>query len=162
VRGEVVVVLHIVLEFIGLFLIGLGAGEEVTVRYGVRGPLATLDDRSHIRLRQELIRTLRVLVPATFLPAFGIGIAVAILDGRADGFAFRWAGVTAMLVWMVATFFGTVPINAAAMAWSPDTPPGNWKALVDRWERLNTVRTWAAVCAFACFLVAAAVRLYGN
>jgi hypothetical protein len=45
-------------------------------------------------LRQGLIRTLRVLVPAIYVPAFLVGVAAA---------------------------------------------------LVDRWEKLNTIRTWAAV-----------------
>jgi uncharacterized membrane protein len=63
---------------------------------------------------------------------------------------------------MLATFFGTVPINAAALGWSPEAPPANWKAQVDRWERLNTVRAWAALVAFACFLTAAAIRLYAS
>jgi hypothetical protein len=91
-----------------------------------------------------------------------VGIAVAIVDGTEAGAGFRWAGVAALLIWMLATFFGTVPINAAALDWSPEAPPSNWKALVDRWERLNTVRAWAAVAAFACFLIAVALRLYGN
>jgi hypothetical protein len=149
----------VVLEFVGLFLVGLLAGEELVVRYGVRGPLAALDDPTHIRLRQGLIRTLRVLVPAIAMPAFVVGVVVAIADGTADGVVVRWAGAAALLVWVLATFFGTVPINAAALEWSPEAPPADWKALVDRWERLNTVRAWAALVAFACFLSAAALRL---
>lgn len=154
--------LHLLLEFIGLFLTGILAGEEFVVRYGVRGPLAALDDRAHIRIRQGLIRTLRILVPAIFMPAFAVGIAVAILDGTAPGIAFRWTGVTAMLIWFLVTLFGTVPINEAAIEWNPDAPPSNWKASVDRWEQLNTVRTWAAVGAFALFLTAVALRFHGN
>jgi uncharacterized membrane protein len=145
----------VVLEFVGLFLVGLLAGEELVVRYGVRGPLAALDDPTHIRLRQGLIRTLRVLVPAIALPAFVVGVIVAV----AEGAVFGWAGAGALLVWVLATFLGTVPINAAALDWSPESPPAGWKGLVDRWERLNTVRAWAAVVAFACFLTAVALRL---
>jgi uncharacterized membrane protein len=152
---------RVVIEFIGLFLTGILAGEELVVRYGVRVPLAALDDRSHIQFRQGLIRTLRVLVPAIFLPAFAAGIAVAILAGTSAGFAFRWAGVLALLSWFLVTLFGTVPINEGALDWRPDAPPGNWKALVDRWERLNAVRTCAAVLAFAFFLTAVALRTTG-
>lgn len=150
-----------ILEFIGLFLAGLLAGAEFVVRYGVRGPLAALDDRAHIQLRQGLIRTLRVLVPAMFLPAFAVGIAVAIVDGGADGVVFRGLGVAALATWILVTVFGTVPINEGAIEWDPDAPPAGWKATVDRWERLNTVRTWAAVVAFAAFLAGVALRLPG-
>jgi hypothetical protein len=39
-----------------------------------------------------------------------------------------------------------------------DAPPGDWKALVGRWERLDTVRTVAAVMAFALLLTAMALH----
>ena len=146
---------RVVVEFINLFLAGLLAGTEFVVRYGVRGPLAALNDRAHIELRLGLIRTLRVLVPALALPALLTGVVAAILAPA----ALRWAGVAALLLWLLVTIFGTVPINAAAIDWQPDAPPSNWKALVDRWESLNTVRTWAAVVAFASFLTAVAVPL---
>jgi len=146
---------RVVVEFINLFLAGLLAGTEFVVRYGVRGPLAALNDRAHIELRLGLIRTLRVLVPALALPALITGVAAVILDPA----ALRWAGVAALLLWLLVTIFGTVPINAAAIAWRPDAPPSNWKALVDRWETLNTVRTWAAVLAFASLLTAVALPL---
>jgi hypothetical protein len=45
-----------------------------------------------------------------------------------------------------------VPINEAALDWDPAAPPGNWRALVDRWEGLNSVRAWLAVGAFALLL----------
>jgi uncharacterized membrane protein len=151
-------VYQVVVEFVSLFLAGILAGEEFVVRFGVRAPLAALDDRSHIQFRQGLIRTLRVLVPAIFIPAFGSGLAAAILGGAGTGVGFRWAGVLALLTWILVTIFGTIPINESAFGWRPDAPPANWKALVDRWERLNSVRTWAAVLAFAFFLIAAALR----
>jgi uncharacterized membrane protein len=62
-----------------------------------------------------------------------------------------------LLVWILVTLFGTVPINEAALDWRPDAPPANWRALVDRWERLNTVRTCAAVLAFAFLLTGTAL-----
>ena len=148
-----------IIEFISLFLAGLLAGEEFVVRYGVRGPLAALDDLAHIRLRQELIRTLRVLVPGIFVPAFGTGIAAAAMGGADTGY--RWVAVAVMTVWLLVTMFGTVPINEAAYEWNAEQPPAGWKAIVDRWERLNTVRTWAAVCAFAFLLTAAALQQQG-
>lgn len=146
---------RVVVEGVGLFLAGLLAGEEFVVRYGIRGPLAALDDRAHLRLRQAIIRTLRVLVPATALPALVLGVGVAVMDRG----AFAVAGAALLLGWLLVTVFGTVPINSGAMEWNPDAPPANWKALIDRWERLNTVRTGLAGLAFACFVTAVAIRL---
>jgi uncharacterized membrane protein len=148
---------RIVLEFVNLFCTGLLAGIEFIVCFGVRAPLRVLDDQPHIQLRQALIKRLRVLVPAVFVLTVLSAIAAAVLEGAAPGFVFRCAGLLAMLVWTVATFNGTVPINEAVLTWRPDAPPENWKAIIQRWERLDAVRTWAALAAFVCFLTAVAM-----
>ena len=74
----------------------------------------------------------------------------------------RCMGLLAVLVWTVTTFLGTVPINKATLPWRPDAPPKDWRAVVRRWERLDKVRFWAAVMAFAFFLAAVALRLVPN
>ena len=137
---------------LALFFAGLLAGEELAVRYGVRAPVAALADAAHIQLRQGLIRTLRILVPIVFLPALGLTVVAAVIDGD----IFRWAAVAAIAVFALATFGGTVPINAAALDWRPEAPPNDWKAQIERWERLNTVRCWTALLTFALLLTGAA------
>jgi uncharacterized membrane protein len=147
-----------ILEFVNLFFAGMLAGAEFAVRFGVRAAIGALDPEPSIRLRQALIRTLRVVVPAVYVPAMLTGIAVTI--GHGSGFVLRCAAMAAMLGWTLATFAGTVPINAAILdEWQADAPPEDWKATIRRWERLDTARTLAAVAAFAFLLAAAAVRL---
>jgi uncharacterized membrane protein len=141
---------------------GLLAGEEFVIRYGVRGPLASLADRWHILLRQALIRPLRVLVPSIYLAALISTAAATVLDGIDSGLALRGIGIGALLVWIAVTLGGTVPINAAVLDWDADAPPANWLAQVDRWERLDTVRTWAAVIAFALLLIGLTVTATKN
>jgi Domain of unknown function (DUF1772) len=68
----------------------------------------------------------------------------------------RWAAVAAIVVFAVATFVGTVPINAAALDWRPEAPPSDWRTQIERWERLNTVRCWTALLTFALLLAGAA------
>jgi uncharacterized membrane protein len=150
---------RIVLEFVNLFCTGIFAGIEFVVCFGVRAPLHVLDEQSHIQLRQALIRRLRVLVPALFVLTAISGVGVAVVEGTATGFAFRCAGVLAVLIWTLATFIDTVPINAAVLTWRPDAPPENWTGIIRRWERLDLVRTWAALTAFGCFLTAVALQL---
>ena len=141
-----------VLGFISVFGAGILAGEEFVIRYGVRGPLSRLDQEPHIRMRQGLIRTLRVLVPAILAPTLLSAVAVTVLDGADGGLALRCAAILALLAWVAVTLRGTVPINEAALDWDPAAPPGNWRALVDRWEDLNSVRAWLAMGAFALLL----------
>jgi len=141
-----------VLGFISVFGAGLLAGEEFVIRYGVREPLSRLDQEPHIRMRQGLIRTLRVLVPAILVPTLLSAVAVTVVDGADGALAFRCAAILALLAWVAVTLRGTVPINEAALDWDPAAPPDNWRALVDRWENLNSVRAWLAMGAFALLL----------
>ena len=143
-----------IVGFINLFFIGLLAGEEFVIRYGVRAPVATLDELPQIQLRQALIRRLRILVPIVFGATILSGIAVTVLDGLDMGFGFRFAGLVALVTFITVTLMGTVPINEAALTWDPAAPPKNWRELINRWERLDTARSWAAVAAFALFLAA--------
>jgi hypothetical protein len=146
----------VILEFIELFCAGLLAGAEFIVCFGVRSTITVLDEQPQVQLRQALIRRLRVLVPALNVPTLLSAVAVTILAGIGEGFGFRCMGLLAVLVWTVTTFLGTVPINKAALTWRPDAPPKDWRAVVSRWERLDKVRFWAAVLAFAFFLTAVA------
>jgi len=148
-----------VLQVVSLFFTGLLAGAELVMRYGIRGPLASLDQRPHILLRQALVRRLRILIPGILVPSVVSGIAVAVLGRAMVGAEFRWAAVLALATFLTVTLGGTVPINKSVPAWQPDAPPADWLEIVHRWERLNTVRCWALVTAFACLLTALAMQL---
>jgi len=149
-----------VLDFVTVFFAGLLAGTLFVIDYGV-GPAvaAVLDDQSQIQMRQALILRLRVLVPAIFVLAILLGIAITVLDGIDPGFAFRLAGLLVVLTSFLLTLLGTAPINSAVFDWQPSAPPKNWRTLVSRWERLDRARTLAAVAGFALFLTATALTL---
>ncbi len=150
---------QIYLEFINLFCAGILAGIEFIVCFGLRSALAVLDQQPQIQIRQALIRRLRTRVPPVFFLTAISGVSVAIMGGAANGFFFRCVGVFAVLTWTLATFTGTVPINKAVLTWQPDAPPANWKSVIKHWERLDAVRTGAALAAFASFSTAVALRL---
>jgi hypothetical protein len=151
-----------ILGFVNLYFAGLLAGEEFVIRFGVRAPIAHLDEWPQIHLRQALIRRLRVVVPAIFGSTILTAAAATVLNGFDLGFGLRCVGGIALLAWLLVTLFGTVPINQATLTWEPGAPPKNWRALVRRWERLDTARCWAAMLAFALFLTAMALRLSGT
>ena len=148
-----------VLAFLNVLCAGVLAGEEFVIRYGVRAPVASLEDRPHLQLRQALIRTLRVLVPAVFGLTTLSGIAVTALGGSGLGLGLRCAGLVALVAFISITLGGTVPINQAILTWDVASPPKDWQALVRRWERLDTIRTWAAISAFGLFLAAVVVQI---
>jgi len=150
-----------VLEFVVLFFAGLLTGAEFIVCFGVRSTITVLDEQPQIQLRQALIRRLRMLVPAVYVPTLLSAVAMTVLAGTKDSFWWRCVGLLALLVWTLTTFVGTVPINKATLTWRPDAPPEDWRGIVRRWERLDKVRLWAALAAFAFFLTAA-LRLGGT
>jgi uncharacterized membrane protein len=152
------VTIRVTIEFAGLLFAGLLAGEEFVIRYGVRDAIDTLDDRSHIAVRQALIYRLRILVPAVFISTLVLAAVSTALEGSRPGQVFRYAALGVLLAWLGLTIFGTVPINEAAITWGRDDPPGNWRTLVERWERLNTIRTWTAISALALLLSGAAIQ----
>ena len=149
--------IHTVLVFANLFFIGLLAGTEFIVRLGVRAPLNVLEAQPQIQLRQALIRQMRLPVPVVFLLATASGAAVTWLERGGPGFAARCAAMAFLVVWILATFIGTVPINKAVLGWNASAPPGDWRKTIRRWEGLDTVRALAATLAFACMLAAAAM-----
>jgi hypothetical protein len=154
VLGAMVDMIHAIIDFLNLFFAGVLAGEELVICYGVRAVVAVLDQQPQIPLRHALIRKLRALVPAIFVLTALSGIAAMSLDRTRARFNLRCMAALGLLVWIMATLFGTVPINENTRTWRPDAPPNNWRVLVGRWERFDMARCWAAVLSFA-FLVAA-------
>jgi uncharacterized membrane protein len=148
-----------IIQFASVFLAGILAGEELVVRYGVHLSLGMLDAALQIRARQALILKLRVLVPVVYLLTAIASVATLIATGTGTGFGFRCAAIAALLIWILSTLIGTVPINKSILDWAADAPPSNWTALVTRWERLDVVRSSAAVVAFACLLLAITLQL---
>jgi len=149
----------IVLDFANLFFAGLLAGIEFVIHYGWLAPAEALDEQSQLHPRQAMVRRLRVLVPAFFLPTAVSGIAVTVLDSGAPGFWLRVTGLLTMLIWILIRVVGTVPINSATLTWQPTARPKNWKALVNHAERFHIVGVWAVILGFALFLTAMALQL---
>lgn len=142
-----------VAHLLWLLFAGLLAGFEVAVHYGIAAPPASFGEAEQIALRQSLIRRLRVLAPAIFLPSFLLALLIAFQERHQEGIWFRWAAVAALLVWIVIRIVRTVPVNSATLEWNPKAPPLNWQATVQKTEQLHVLAAWAAIFAFICSLV---------
>ncbi|ADJ46152.1 hypothetical protein AMES_4327 [Amycolatopsis mediterranei S699] len=143
------------LQYAGLFVIGVLAGEELIVRYGLHPALSRLDDHPHLLARQALVRRLRVVVPIVMLPAAALAAAVLVVV-TGPGLALRWATVLAMVTFLLLSFLGTVPINIKVGGWRADAPPPGWQAVIARWARLDILRSAAATAAFLFAVLAVA------
>src|SRR5271155_5653734 len=117
VLGAMVDLIHAIVEFLSLFFGGVLAGEELVICYGVRTVVGVLDQRPQIQLRHALIRKLRALVPASFILTALFGLAVMSLDGTGASFRLRCLAALGLLIWVVTTLLGSVPINKDTLTW---------------------------------------------
>ncbi|MFJ3380716.1 hypothetical protein ACIPJ2_09935 [Curtobacterium sp. NPDC090217] len=85
-----------------LVLVGLLAGEELIVRWGVQPAMAALPDDAHVRTRIALVKSLKVVVPILMIPAVLASIAVLVVGGTGDGLAWRIAAVIAFVASAIA------------------------------------------------------------
>lgn len=140
---------------IQLVLIGLLAGEELIVRYGVQPALDSLPDDAHIRARIVLVKRLKVVVPIMMVPTVIASIALLAVAEAEGGDAWRIAGMAALVGFLLLSFFGTVPINIKVNDWNPEEPPADWRRVVRRWQTIDTFRSGAAILSFVLFAIAA-------
>ncbi|AMB58028.1 anthrone oxygenase family protein [Microterricola viridarii] len=148
-----------VVPAIGLVLAGILAGEEFIVRWGVQPALSRLSDHSHVEARIALVKRLKIVVPAIMVPTALLAVATLLVAGGGAGLAWRWAGMIALVAFLLFSFLGTVPINIKVNDWDADAPPAEWKAVVARWQAIDVYRSTAAVVAFVCFTIAFALQL---
>jgi hypothetical protein len=146
--------INAILEYFTLFFSGILAGLETAIHYGFHGPTIALDEKPQIVLRQGVVRTLRWLVPAFFVPTALCGIGMTLLDGAGPGLFFRLGALLAIIVWIFVRVVGTVHINSATLDWDSAAPPKDWKEQIARAERFHIIGTWAAILMFAFFLIA--------
>ena len=143
------------LAAIQLVLLGVLAGEELVVRWGVQPALTSLPDDAHVRTRIALVQRLKVVVPIVMVPAVLATVALMVVAGGASGLPWRLVGAAALLAFVLLSFLGTVPINIRVNDWDPEHPPVDWREVVRRWQRIDVLRSSAAVVSFVLFVVAA-------
>jgi len=144
------------LQAVVVFLAGILAGEEFIVRYGIHPALRNLDDRAHVNARIALVLILRFVVPSVMIPTLLAVVAMLVFDGDGAGATFRWAGAAAFGAYLLISFLVTGPLNAKVEKWQADNPPANWKDVVRRWQRIDVLRSTAAIFAFLGFVIALA------
>lgn len=147
------------LEVFQVFLVGLVAGEEFIVRYGLHPAMSALPDLAHLQARVALVKRMKYVVPLIMVPAFVASVVLLVAAGGAPGFAWRVGGLAAFTAYLLFSLFGTVPINMKVNDWDPVQPPADWQAIVARWTRIDTLRSGAAILAFALFATALAVQI---
>ena len=138
-----------------VFGTGIVAGAFLLAAFAVHPAVASLDPRSQVLLRQELIRRLsRLLPPFMLLPIPSAVTAIILCPTRIH----RWldtAGCALSLATIATTMAVNAPLNRRFARWQPDALPTNWQEYVRRWNAGHWIRLAAAVAAFLCAILAA-------
>lgn len=150
------------LDLLTTLLFGLVAGFFFAFAIDVAPALARADSSAAITVFQQINIVVRnAWFGAAYFGAVVVPPLALALAWRDRGAAAWSLGLVAWLVYLggvqAPTFLINVPINEVVAAWAPSAPAGDWRALLERWTSFNTLRTVAAVAAFALSLSALAL-----
>jgi uncharacterized membrane protein len=143
--------------FVSLIVVGLVAGIFLATQLGQVQVQNTLDARDFTLVKHGFEVALGKVMPVLVIAA-GVSIVPLVFLLRSWGPARFVAVVIALVLWagvIIATLAFNAPVNALAVEWNPEAPPGNWEELRDQWDRGQTIRTPLAIAAFAAIAFAA-------
>ncbi len=143
-----------------LVLAGLLTGNEVGTKAVVHPALDALPSSAQIEAEQAVIgrygRIMPFLMPLTVLSA--LPILISIRDRQSFGFRSTLAGVACYAAMVAVTVRRQLPINAQILAFSPQSPPEEFRALRRRWDRGHTLRVALDLAGLICFCLGALAR----
>ena len=144
-------------QLLSLIVVGVVAGSFVATQIGQVRVQNTLGARDFTLVKHGFEVALGKVMPVLVIVA-GVSIVPLVFLVRSWGPARFIAVVIALVLWagvIIATLVYNAPVNALAVEWNPEAPPGNWEELRDRWHRGQTIRTPLAIGAFAAIAFAA-------
>lgn len=93
-----------------------------------------------------------VWFPSVVVPV--IALALSWRRYRSPSFLLLLVG---FLIYLVGSFLVTtqinIPLNYYLESWDIASPPSDWMEVRDSWNWWNSVRTWASITAFVCYLI---------
>ena len=129
------------MNLLALLLLGTLTGNELAVSAFVHPVLSRLPDDQHAASVQAIARVYGKYAPFWYAATLLALIALA-WRTRSDEPGKALFGVSAalMMVVLIFTLVGPVPINNRVSAWNLNDLPRNWKDERSRWDRLHAIR----------------------
>ena len=141
---------------------GIVAGAFVMGTFGMRSAAAALEPRSHLVLRQHLIRRLSRIMPVLMLGAIATTGAALVFSPPSAALtsvnllsketASRGLAFGLSLAILVQTITVNSPINNLFLGWSAETLPADWQKYARRWNTADSVRLAMGLIAFGSTL----------
>jgi len=142
------------LPIVGVVVVGLMVGVEVSVAFVVNPILDRLPEKAGMLARSDGARMLGRVMPVWYCGSLLLTAGTAVQ--RPDAAAAAWTAAALLAVSVGMSVALLVPINNRSKAWTPETAPADWREQRGRWDRLHVVRVALVVAAFTLVAVASA------
>ncbi|AYB35176.1 DUF1772 domain-containing protein [Chryseolinea soli] len=137
-----------IIRFLNIILVALLAGTSFGIWVGLNP--VNYSSSTYIEQQQHLVLSLQTLLVSLVIVATLVTIASAFLQ-REDRKTFIALLVAAgfLLLCIVVTRFGNLPIQTEMLTWDTHAVPDNWTMLRDQWWSFHVLRTVAELVALA-------------
>ncbi len=135
------------LTFATLAIAGFTACAEFGSYAFVHPVIRKLDVVNHVAVERGLVKTFGRVMPFLMTGSLILIISWAIWATEVP-MAIR---VAATAIWgfgLVTTILVNVGINLRTSKWDPESDAGEWKAMRERWELFQGIRSWAFLISF--------------
>ena len=141
-------------QFAGLGMSGLLAGNELATLIGLHPALRALPPSARIEAERTLTTRLGRIMPLYMIATVTSSIAAAVDRRGTPGARLTGSAAAASVLMLAITLTGNVPLNARTVAYPADGDPAAYDGIRRRWERLHAARVLLDLAAFAALITA--------
>lgn len=145
-----------VLRFISIFTSGITAGILIIVMIAVVPAMLSLGEGATVRFKQKFDPLVDRVNPALVFIAMVTAVVILIVvdDLSTTATVFTIIGLIGSIGVAATSMSVNMRINRKMAKWSGDTPPPEFRPLIERWQRVHAIRTLSGTVAFVGYLVA--------
>jgi len=144
------------IQFITIFLLMLVTGVFWGTWFSLTRSLNIFSATEFIHIGKTIIANVAVPMKIIF-PACIVFMILSLWwypVKRSAGFYWGWAALCFLIITLVITLMILVPIDNQIKQWTEATIPTDWEMMRSRWDYFHTMRTFASLASFACFVIA--------
>lgn len=147
------------LETIAIVVAGTMTGNEIAIGVFVHPRLSRLDDAVHVRAVQTLAVAQGAAMPFWYALTCLLSLATTFF-AQSTWDTPRWLALGATALFIAMSIYSVllpVPINNQVARWQPDSLPGNWRELRNRWDVLHAIRVGFLVVALVLLVTSCVI-----
>jgi uncharacterized membrane protein len=147
------------LETIAIVVAGTMTGNEIAIGVFVHPRLSRLDDAVHVRAVQTLAVAQGAAMPFWYALTCLLSLATTFF-AQSTWDTPRWLALGATALFIAMSIYSVllpVPINNQVARWQPDSLPGNWRELRNRWDTLHAIRVGFLVVALVLLVTSCVI-----